>query len=233
MRTVAVLDDDASFTELIVELLQQKGYKAVPFASAGKLLDGLPKLSPDLLIMDVHMPGMDGRDILRLLRANAATKRLPVVLVSGAAVDTAEIVLGLKEGADEYLTKPLDAALFFVRIDNLLRRAGGAAAEGSETLVSGPLRLDLAARAASVDGALVDLTRMEFDVLEYFLRHPSRVLTRGLLLQEVWKQPPSLNTRTVDKHVEKLRKKLGDFGSRFETVVNMGYVFKPPEGAGA
>ena len=229
MAHIAVLDDDAAFRSSVCALLAGKGHKASPYPTAGRFLDALQKRRHDLLIVDGDLPGMNGRELVRVLKRNPETKGLPVIILSAAQTRPEDMVRGLNDGADEYMAKPVNKELFAARVASLLRRSaspGGGAAE-EDVLAVGDLRMGLSERTVSLgNGQPIELTRLEFDVLEYFLRNPGRVLTRGVLLQTVWKQPPGITTRTVDKHVESLRRKLGAFGRSLQTVVNVGYVFR-------
>jgi len=226
-KRIAILDDDPDFSDMLHRVLEQSGYAAMSYGSVGKLLDAVLKKAPDLLVIDVNLPGVDGREIVRVLRTGEATRRMPVIVVSGTKVAPPEVVQGFEGGADEYLVKPVDIEFFLVRVASLLRRVGEASGPApTQTLELGNLRMDLAERVIHVDGQRVRLMRLEFDLLQYFLAHPGRVVTRGLLLQEVWNAPMETTIRTVDRFVNLLRSKLNNFvGGRIETLVNVGYMF--------
>jgi DNA-binding response OmpR family regulator len=229
-KRIDILDDDAEFCELLSAALRNAGYAPVSYGSAGRLLDAVLKKPPSLLIIDVNLPGMDGREIPRILRRNPATQRLPVILVSGTTSTSDEITKAFQNGADEYLVKPFGLDLFLLRVSSLLQRAeGGASADPEEILKAGPLAMFTKERAVSVSGRPVRMTRLEFDLLEYFLRNRGRVITRALLLEEVWKMPIDTTSRTVDKYVQYLRAKLrrSGYDGSIETVVNIGYMFAP------
>ncbi len=226
--SVAVLDDDPEFCEFLNQLLSSQGYKVTSYASAGKLLDGIVKSKPSLVVLDVNLPGMNGLELLRVIKRNPETSRVPVVVVSGSVTQTPSVVEGLNDGADEYMTKPLEGELFLARVQTLLRRGGELLSSEPELLVVGPLTLNLSERSVTLKpNSRVQLTKLEFDLLEYLIRHPNRIITRGILLQEVWRQPPDISSRTIDKHVQNLRHKLGAFGEAIETVVKVGYIFRP------
>ena len=228
METIAVLDDDIEFSDMIRKILELAGYKVQCYGTAGRLLDGIMDNPPHLLILDVMLGGIDGRELVRALRHNPETRRMPIILMSGRLNKPNEVVRGFSEGADEYLTKPFPMDIFLARVSALLRRAVSGAAEPAEILTIGAVRLNATERSLVIEGnSKVNLTRLEFDLLEYLLKHPNRVFTRGLLLQEIWKQSETVTTRTVDKHIESLRKKLPEIADWIETVVNVGYVFKP------
>ncbi|MBI4061708.1 MAG: response regulator transcription factor [Elusimicrobia bacterium] len=223
---VAVIDDDVEMLSLVALVLGKLGYEVKTYPSPGRFLDSLAKARPDLCILDMQLPGIHGRDVIRVLRENPATKTMPIVAITGAERGSPEVIKALELGADEYLPKPLDMELFAVRVSGLLRRAPAALAP-SEVLRYGDLSVVLEEHRVEAGGKAVALTHLEIMLLAYFLRHPLRVITRGMLLEKVWGTQPDMSTRTVDKHVESLRKKLPTFGRRVETVIRVGYLFRP------
>jgi DNA-binding response OmpR family regulator len=226
---LAVVDDDAEMLELMSMVLGNSGYEVKTYSTPGRFLDSLAKSRPDLCVLDMQLPGIHGRDVIRVLRENAATRRMPIVAITASERATSDVIQGLELGADEYMGKPLDLDLFVVRIEALLRRlpAAAAAPPPSECLRYEDLTLNLDEHRVEVKGKAVPLTHLEFKLLSYFLRHPQRVVTRGMLLEKVWETEPDQSTRTVDKHVESLRRKLPSFGGHVETVVRVGYLFRP------
>lgn len=225
---LAVVDDDEEMLALMALVLGKNGYEVKTYATPGRFLDSLAKVRPDLCVLDMQLPGIHGRDVIRVLRENAATQRMPIVAITASERALSDVIKGLELGADEYMGKPLDLELFVVRIEALLRRAPAALAPAvSETLRYGALTVILDEHRAELSGRAVALTHLEFKLLTYFLRHPQRVITRGMLLEKVWGTEPDMSTRTVDKHVEALRKKLPAFGARVETVIRVGYLFRP------
>jgi len=226
---LAVVDDDAEMLALIAMVLGRSGYDVRSYPTPGRFLDSLAKTRPDLTILDMQLPGIHGRDVIRVLRENPATKTMPIVAITAAERGTPDVIKGLELGADEYMGKPLDLELFVVRIAGLLRRAPAAQAAPppSERLRYGALTVIIDEHRVELAGKDVTLTHLEFKLLVYFLRHPQRVVTRGMLLEKVWVTEPDMSTRTVDKHVEALRKKLPAFGERVETVIRVGYLFRP------
>jgi DNA-binding response OmpR family regulator len=223
---LAVVDDDAEMLGLMALVLGKSGYDVKTYATPGRFLDSLAKIRPDLCVLDMQLPGIHGRDVIRVLRENAATKTMPIVAITGNERGTTDVIKALELGADEYMGKPLDLELFVVRVSSLLRRAPAAAAP-AEVLRYGALTVILDEHRVELDGRLVTLTHLEIKLLSYFLRHPLRVVTRGMLLEKVWGTQPDMSTRTVDKHVESLRKKLPAFGLSVETVIRVGYLFRP------
>lgn len=224
---VAVVDDDAEMLALLALVLGKGGYDVKTYATPGRFLDSLAKVRPDLCVLDMILPGIHGRDVIRVLRENPATKTMPIVAITASERGTPDVIKALELGADEYLGKPLDLELFIVRVEGLLRRAPAAAAPAPEILRYAGLTVILDEHRVELDGRSMALTHLEIKLLCYFLRHPQRVVTRGMLLEKVWGTQPDMSTRTVDKHVESLRRKLPAFGLRLETVIRVGYLFRP------
>ncbi len=176
---------------------------------------------PDLLILDLMLPGADGLEICRTLRSTPGTARLPIIIVTARAEESERIV-GLELGADDYVTKPFSPKELVARVGALLRRAGEPGGEG-EVLRCGPLEMDRGSHRVLDGGREVKLTAKEFLLLEYFLKHRGRVLSRDLLLSDVWGYQYTGGTRTVDVHVRRLREKLPLLETALETVKQFGY----------
>lgn len=225
MTRVAVVEDDPEYGDLLKMVLKNGGYDVSLFATPGKYFDFLLRQCPDVALIDLQLPGMDGKEIIRVMRSNPETRGVRIIAMTAFQKSTPDVVNGFHAGADEYLLKPLDHELLLVRIEALLRREGGASAP-DETLRLDDLKISLDQRSVSLAGKPVSLTRLEFELLVYLLRNVNRVLPRSVILESVWKGDPSMTTRTVDKHVETLRKKLGAFGKRIETVIRVGYMMK-------
>lgn len=225
---IAVLDDDGEMLAFLKLVLAKAGYRVDAYPTPGKFFDGLLRRRPDLCLIDVQLPGMDGRNVVRVLRSNAETRAVPAVLMSAVATASSDVVLGVEHGADEYLPKPFDLDLLVARIGNLLaRRRAGAPRPSADAVRWRDLAVYPDEHRAELKGRSVALTRLEFQLLLAFLRQPNRVLPRSWLLQSVWESVPSLSTRTVDKHVETLRRKFPPLADRVETVVGVGYLFRP------
>lgn len=227
MKSISVVDDDPEMLALLKLVLEREGYKFHGFETAGRFIDAFAKTKPDLCVVDVQLAGMDGRELIRVLRANQKGARTPVIAMSAAATAPADVIRGLENGADEYLPKPLDMDLLLARVRNLIERnAGEGAAPPSPVVRWRKLEVSPDEHRVSWDGREVKLTHMEFKLLETFIGNPERVLARSWLLQTVWGSSPDVSTRTVDKHVEILRRKLPGVGERVETMVRIGYVFR-------
>ncbi|MFH1725737.1 MAG: response regulator transcription factor [Elusimicrobiota bacterium] len=229
MKRIAIVEDDEAVADFLSTLFRNANYSARAFASAGKFLDALPRLQPDLAVVDLKLPSMSGWDLIRVMRGSQDGKLTPIVVISAHYRSSSDVVRALGLGADEYFTKPLQGEVLLARVEALLRRASWQVASDlapSERLTSGNLIVDIAEHGVRLNGKPVRLTRLEFDLLVYLMRNQNRVLTRGLLLENVWKADPSQSTRTVDKRVEILRRKLAGFGKHIETVSGVGYCFK-------
>ncbi|MDE2040590.1 MAG: response regulator transcription factor [Elusimicrobia bacterium] len=227
MPRIFILEDDRQWAALTQRLLKAAGHEVLHCATPGRLFDALLKGVPDLLMLDMQLPGMHGREVLRVLRANEATRSLLVIAVSAHDRASSDAVKAFENGADDYFPKPFDAALMLARIDALLKRGRGQPAAEAAPERLGALTLWPDQRLAKLGDKPLELTNLEFELLRYFLRQPNRVLTRSLILKTVWRTVPDLSTRTVDKHVESLRRKLGPLGSKLETVVGAGYLLNP------
>lgn len=226
-RVVAVVEDDCEMRELLNLVLSKAGFKVNGYATPGRFFDGVLRAKPDICLVDVQLPGMDGREVVRVLRANPQTQAIPVILMSAVATTAADVVSGVDGGADEYFPKPLDMDLLVVRTENLLQRAAGrCAAPPPEVIGWGDVAVVPEEHRVTLRGKDVALTNLEFKLLLAFLRQPNRVLPRSWLLQNVWESEAAMTTRTVNKHVETLRRKLAPLASRIETVIGVGYLFR-------
>jgi len=229
VKKVAVVDDDEGFSDFLTALLSQAGHDVSVYGSAGRFLDSLEDGVPDLAVLDLQMPGLSGWALIRLLKDMEETRAMPVIAVSGQFLQSSHIVRVLGMGADEYFSKPLDGEVFLAQVAALFRRAVSAPlgiSEPAQTLSVDDVSVDIPAHEVKVGGESVHLTPLEFDLLVHFLRNRNRVLTRGHILQHVWKSDPTQSTRTVDKRVEALRKKLGRLGRSIATVSGVGYCLR-------
>ena len=218
---VALVEADLGWAREIAASLAGAGYRVTCYQSLGKFLDALTGLRPEVLLLDMHLPGMASREILRALRSNPETAKMILIGLSGRAQTKDEVTAAFKAGADEYFFKPLDRAMLLVRLQSLLRRAPLAAAEVNIRHFGIVVYPD--SRLCRVDGKEVRLTRLEFDLLLEFLRNPQRVLTRGGLIDALWNGNSSRGARAVDRHICALREKLGGCGDLLETLVGVGY----------
>ena len=226
MTRILVIEDDPDIALSLRLKLERDGGFAVRTAEDGAAgLRLAVEQPPDLVLLDVNLPGMNGFEVCRHLRSNPATAATPVIMLT-ARIDESDRVAGLDLGADDYITKPFSPKEALARIRAVLRRSDRAAA-GPDALVDGALRIDVGARRAEVAGRDLSLTRKEFDLLVELIRRRGRVLTRERLLESVWGYDYPGETRTVDVHVRRLRKKLGPpVDERVETVVGVGYRYR-------
>jgi DNA-binding response OmpR family regulator len=224
---ILLVEDEADVATLVKHALERGGdLKVEAVASGAAALKSVAAASPDLLILDLNLPGLDGTEVCRMLRARPATATLPIIMLT-ARTDESDRVLGLDLGADDYITKPFSPRELAARIRAVLRRrAGTGSGAGAPSLYKGPhLIADFDAVAVAVDGDPVRLTRREFELLRCLVENRNRVLSRDRLLSRVWGFDPSIETRSVDVHVGRLRAKLGPAGTQIETVVGLGYRF--------
>jgi DNA-binding response OmpR family regulator len=228
---VLVVDDDPTVAEVVAGYLARAGFAVDRAADGPTAVARSAARRPDLVVLDLMLPGMDGLEVCRRIRAEGP---LPVIMLT-ARGDEEDRVLGLEIGADDYVTKPFSPRELVLRVESVLRRAGAAegtrrTAPGQEWLRAGALALDPAARRAVRDGAELALTIREFDLLEFFLRHPGRVVGRQELMRRVWGwEFGDLSTVTV--HVRRLREKIEDDPARprlISTVWGVGYRFDTP-----
>ena len=217
---IHVVEDDAGVRELELYTLRTAGYEAAGFGEPAEFRRALQESLPDLVILDVMLPGEDGISLLRSLRQDARTRRLPVILVTARDAEM-DKVNGLDAGADDYLTKPFGVMELLARVRALLRRSGEEKAE--DVLTHGPIMLDRLRHRVTAEGAEVVLTHMEFELLAFLMAHPGQALTREVLLDDVWGMAYAGDTRTVDVHIRTLRQKLGSSGSLIATVRGVGY----------
>ena len=218
------VEDDAGIRELVVYTLQNTGLEARGFADGAALFEALRTEKPQLILLDIMLPGEDGITILRRLRAAQDTARLPVILVTAKNTEY-DKVIGLDSGADDYIAKPFGMMELVARIRAVLRRAGGESAEGesSHVLVAGSICVDERAHTVHVGENEVQLTLKEYQLLCLLMKNRGAVLTRDVLLENIWGYGNESETRTVDVHIRTLRQKLGPGGSMIETVRGVGY----------
>jgi two-component system OmpR family response regulator len=227
---VLLVEDDERLAELISEYLGRNGLDLHWIRRGDGAVEKTHEISPDLLLLDVMLPGLDGFEICRELRARGAT--LPIVFLTARDEDFDHVV-GLELGADEFIPKPVQPRVLLAHVRAILRRAGmqdRAAAANGEALAFGALELDLASREVRLRGAPVDLTSSEFDLLWLLARHAGRVLSRNEILNKLRSLDYDGSDRSVDCRIYRLRRKLGDLADtaeRIKTIRNVGYLFSP------
>ena len=215
------VEDDESIRELVVYTLNQVGLPAQGFANAQDFWHAMEQ-RPELVLLDIMLPGEDGLAILRRLQSTAETKDIPVVMLTAKGTEL-DKVHGLELGADDYIVKPFGMAELIARVKARLRRT--ASKNQSDVLSCGRLTLDKRAHAISMDGQPLSLTMKEYDLLCLLMENKGMAFSREQLLERIWDYAYSGGTRTVDVHVQTLRAKLGECGSMIETVRGVGYRF--------
>ncbi|MBI2835714.1 MAG: response regulator transcription factor [Acidobacteria bacterium] len=230
MMRVSVVEDDANIAGLVSLYLSRARYRTEVMGSGREALGSLTSNPPDLLVLDLMLPEMDGLELCRALRADPVTARLPILILTARA-EEADRVLGLELGADDYVTKPFSPKELVARVRALLRRSVGAAANCAP-IRYGSVEMDLVRHAVLDGGREVQLTAKEFLLLQYFIEHKGRVLPRDLLLADVWGYRYAGGTRTVDVHVRRLREKLPVLAQAIVTIKQFGYKLAdaPPGG---
>lgn len=213
------VEDDDSIRELICYALKSGGYQAQGFSSSAALWHRMAMEKPDLLVLDIMLPGEDGLHILQRLKEDASTRSVPVIMLT-AKTSELDKVAGLDAGADDYITKPFSVLELLSRIRAVLRRT---APSDAEVLSCGPVTIDPLRRTVTSDGNPVELTYKEFELLCYMMRNCDIVLSRTRLMENVWGFDFEGESRTVDMHIKTLRQKLGAGGSIIKTVRGVGY----------
>jgi two-component system, OmpR family, response regulator ResD len=230
-ETILIVDDEPTIVEVVGLYLQREGYKVVTAADGPAALRAVEQQRPDLVVLDLMLPGLSGLDVTRKLRGDGA---LPIIMLT-ARTEEADRVVGLELGADDYVTKPFSARELVARVKAVLRRAQpaapAAAVPESNVLAIGGLRLDAAARAVTLDGQPVNLTAREFDLLQFLMRHPGQVFTREQLLDNVWGYTFASDMGTVTVHIRRLREKIERDPANptyLQTIWGVGYKLERP-----
>ena len=221
---ILIVDDEPDALEVLGFKLKEAGFLPL-FATDGlKALAAVRSERPDLVVLDVMMPEMDGFEVCKILRRDSATALLPVLMLTAKAAEM-DRVLGLEFGADDYLTKPYSPRELVLRIRKLLKRARSSDDPGDH-LRLGELEIDIPHHSVRIAGESVTLTATEFNLLALLAKRRGRVQTRERLLQDVWGYEAAIDTRTVDTHMRRLREKIGAAAEHLETIRGVGYRFK-------
>jgi Response regulators consisting of a CheY-like receiver domain and a winged-helix DNA-binding domain len=232
-KLIYVTDDDMHIRNLILSFLKKDGFRAIGFEDGESLLQAMDTQMPDLIVLDIMLPGMDGLEALRIIRKKCTT---PIILVSAKDTEI-DRIMGITLGADDYLVKPFSPAELVVRVKAMLRRLDMNRAPQTEqqSLVFGDIVLDVSMRCVTVSGAALAVTPTEFDFLEYMLNHQERAISKSELLRELWHFDFDVDTRATDDLVKRLRKKLLAAESivRIETVWGFGFRLSDSDGDGA
>lgn len=223
-ETILVVEDEKNILELVKYNLEQEGYRVLTAGRGDSGLEMALKQKPDLVILDLMLPEMDGIEVCKTLRQNEKTFFIPIIMLTAKSQE-ADRVLGLELGADDYVSKPFSPRELIARVKAVLRRSREKPKK--EAVKAGGLEVDFAKHLVTLKGKIIDLTSKEYDLLKTLLEANGRVLSREFLLDKVWGYDKSLNieTRTVDMHVGQLRKKIKLEAERLVTVKNAGYRF--------
>ncbi len=228
--TILVVDDEQNITELLAYTFRQQGWQTVVAHDGATAIDLAQQVRPDLIVLDILMPGMDGFEVYRRLQKIPATASIPVLFLTARSAEIDQII-GLELGADDYVVKPVSPRLLVARISALLRRVRERV--HTETLVApetiriGEIELRRASYSAKLGAREVFFARKEFELLALLAANPGRVFSRQELLRYIWGETQVITPRTVDVHVAKIRAKLREFSTLIETVKNVGYRFRP------
>jgi two-component system, OmpR family, phosphate regulon response regulator PhoB len=222
--TLLLVDDDPEILTLLQTKFKEEPFDVFTAAEGASALSLIRTQKPDLIVLDVRMPGLSGLEICRFLKADKKTREIPIIILS-ARSDEIDRVLGLEFGADDYVTKPFNSRELILRIHNVLKRVYKRE-EDTEGFTQGDLTVDLLKHEVTVKGQPIQLTLTEFKLLSSLLETVGQVKTREYLLEHVWDHGDGVFSRTIDTHIQRLRTKLKEAGHHIETVRGVGYRFQ-------
>jgi two-component system phosphate regulon response regulator PhoB len=226
MKKILIVDDEADILELLDYNLSRHGYAVIRASDGDEALEAVQRERPDLIVLDLMLPGIDGLEVCRTLKTEAATRATPVIMLT-ARGEEADVVTGLELGADDYVTKPFSPRVLLARIRAVLRRPTAAAAgDDSAILKIGGLTINPGRHEVLVEGEPVELTHTEFRILHFLARRPGWVFTRYQIVSGAQGEDVAVTDRSIDVHVVSLRRKLGACGNSIQTVRGVGYRFK-------
>ncbi|MBS1902112.1 MAG: response regulator [Bacteroidetes bacterium] len=228
-KTVLIVDDEKDIRDLLAYNLSKEGFGILTAADGNEALTQLAQHTVSLVILDIMMPGLDGLEVCKRIRANDQWKTLPVIFLTARSAEVDQIV-GLELGADDYIQKPVSPRVLVARVKSMLRRTNERTPKLPEDAVDDIVRIedleiDRTSYRVKIGGKEVFFPRKEFELLFYLATHPGRVFSRDALLNKIWGEGAYVVERTVDVHVFKVREKLGTLGDRIETVKGVGYRF--------
>ena len=223
-KHILVVEDEPDTAELLELHLQNEGYRVTVAADGEQALSKLHKLMPDMVILDLMIPEIDGLEVCKFIRKDPATESLPVMMCT-AKTSEIDKILGLEQGADDYLTKPFSPRELVLRVKNLLRRTETNQVQDENRLEIGEIRIDKSSHDVYVGDVEIDLTATEYKLLVLLTDRIGRVQSREVLLRDVWGYEPNIDTRTVDTHMQRLRTKLLTSSKHIVTVRGFGYKF--------
>ena len=220
-KTIYIVEDEPDIREILAYNLSQEGFKVSEFSDAESCLDKIQKKKPDLLILDLMLPGMSGLDLCKEIRADKSLQNLAIIMLT-AKGEEVDRIIGFELGADDYVTKPFSVRELILRVKVILKKQIDAV-ENNELVEFGPIKLNLDAHEVLINDDEIILTALEFKLLKHLIQRRGRVQTRDQLLGDVWGYSSEITTRTVDTHIKRLREKLGTVGDYIQTVRGVGY----------
>ena len=223
MANVYVVEDDSNIREIEMFALKNSGYSVEGFENARTFFHRLTDKKPDLVLLDIMLPDVDGMDILKRIRTSPETKKIPVIMVTAKTTEI-DKVKGLDLGADDYITKPFGVMELISRVKALLRRTMNL--EDDKIITNGVITMDTEKRSVYAGDNSVELTYKEFELLKLLLKNAGIVLRREIIMERVWGADFEGESRTLDMHIKTLRQKLGEYGHRIRTVRNVGYIIE-------
>jgi len=226
MKTILIIEDEKDLAELVAFNLEKEGYRPLLAADGISGLEMARAGSPDLILLDLMLPGLPGTELCKILKNSGTTARIPVIMLT-ARGEEIDRVVGFEVGADDYVVKPFSTRELLLRVKAVLRRARPEAT-GAESITIGAITIDTGSHTVTVAGKRAELTSIEFKLLLNLAGRPGRMQSREQLLKEVWGYSYAGDTRTVDTHVTRLRTKLGEAGELIRTVRGFGYKMEKP-----
>lgn len=226
-KRILVVDDEPDVTELISFRLKREGFEVEVINDPLMIMGTAREFNPDLFLLDIMMPDLDGIKICRMIRGDKNLSSVPIIFLT-ARGEVEDRIRGLESGADDYIAKPFDAKELILRIKLILKRVGSEETGNSQTLTVGPVALDNDMHTVTVDGNPIDLTATEFKLLKLLMERKGRVQSRENLLVNVWNYDTDTETRTIDTHIRRLREKLDSHAGIIETVRGVGYRVNEP-----
>ena len=222
-KLISIVDDEEDIVDLVSHHLKREGFKVKEFHNGRDFLSFLESVVPDLAVLDIMLPGIDGLEICRILKNKNSTNSIPIIMLTAKASE-ADIVVGLELGADDYIVKPFSPRELVARVKTVLRRTSAVESEGNVIKI-GPLLVNTEKYEVSVDNGRINLTTTEFKILEVLAEGEGRVFTRDQLLKKkrLWGDEKLVYDRTIDVHIKNLREKLGIAGSMIKTIRSIGY----------
>ncbi len=228
-KVIAIVDDEEDIVDLVSHHLKREGFRVKEFHNGREFLSYIESVVPDLVLLDIMLPGIDGLDICRILKNKNKTSNLPVIMLTAKGTE-ADIVVGLEVGADDYIVKPFSPRELTARVKSLIRRANPKELEENIIKV-GPISINTERYEVKVDSENIELTTTEFKILEVLAEGRGRVYTRDQLIKKkrLWGDDKLIYDRTIDVHIKNLREKLGDTGNMIKTIRSIGYKLEDQE----